>query len=68
MCLDAEQRFHVQRELVGGDSARIASLGFVDDLFYRYGHDPKGRVWPRAEAVKMLRESRSMYPAPLTLE
>ena len=68
VCLDAEQRFHVARESAYGDSARIATLGFVDDMLFRYAYDRAGRVWTRAEAVEMLEQSRTMFPAPLSLE
>ena len=37
VCLHAEQTYHVERERAFGDSARIASSGFVDDLHTRFG-------------------------------
>ena len=68
VCMDAEQRFHVERERSHGDSARIATLGFVDDLFFAYAYDRAGRVWTKAEAQALLASSNSMFPAPLELE
>lgn len=68
VCLDAEQNFHVQRERAHGDSSRIASKGFVDDLFFCYAYDRRERVWPRREAEELLRASRDIFPAPLSLK
>ena len=68
MCLHAEQTYHVERERVFGDSARIASSGFVDDLHTRFAYDPLGRVWPRVEAEAMTTEMSVLYPPPLALE
>jgi hypothetical protein len=68
VCLDAEQRFHTARDASHGDSARITTLGFVDDLFFAYAYDRAGRVWSAAEARELLAASCSMYPPPLALE
>ncbi len=68
MCLHAEQLFHVAREREAGDSARIGSLGFVDDLQYKYGYDLQDRAWTKQEALDLLESSRTMYPPPLELE
>lgn len=68
VCMDAEQRFMTERERVAGDSARVATVGFVDDIFPKYAYDREGRIWPRREAEELLAATRSMYPAPLSLE
>ena len=68
VCMHAEQRFHRARERECGDSARIASLAFVDDLQPRVGYDMDDRVWTRQEAEALLDDIRGMYPPPLSLE
>ena len=68
VCMHAEQRFHRARERECGDSARIASLAFVDDLQPRVGYDMDDCVWTRQEAEALLDDIRGMYPPPLSLE
>ena len=68
VCVQAEQLFHTQRESEVGDSARIASLGFVDDLQFKYAYELSDRGWTRAAARAMLEQSRTLFPPPLTLE
>jgi hypothetical protein len=68
VCLDAEQTYMTNRERVRGDSARIASVGFVDDMHFRFAYDRQDLLWTRQEAEDMLVESRTIYPAPLVLE
>ena len=68
VCLHAEQSFHTTRETAEGDSARDASLGFVDDMQFRYGYELSDRVWTRASARELLEQSRAIYPPPLELE
>ena len=68
VCMHAEQQFHRARERECGDSARIASLAFVDDLQPRVGYDMDDRVWTRRDAEALLDDIRGMYPPPLSLE
>ena len=68
VCLDAEQTYRSKREEQYGDSARISTIGFVDDIQFRFAYDVKGRVWPKAEAVEMCSQVHEVYPPPLSLE
>ena len=68
VALHAEQEFKTRRERDHKDGARIATLGFVDDMHYRFAYDKQDRVWCKAEALQMAREAENTYPAPLALE
>ena len=68
VCLDAEETWLAQREQQYSDSARICTIGFVDDIQFRFAYDVQGRVWPKAEAVEMCQQIHSVYPPPLSLE
>ena len=68
VCLSAEQAFRDRREQECGDSARISTIGFVDDIQFRFAYDVQGRVWPRAEAEQMCAQVHDVYPPPLSLE
>ena len=65
--LDAEQTY-LEKNVKECDEARVATLGFVDDMHFRFFYDVRGRVWPRADAVRMCEEMRTLYPPPLSLE
>ena len=66
--LDGEQTYFETRKKNHGDAERIATLGFVDDIHFRFGYDRRGRTWTKASAEKMLREVHDIYPPPLALE
>ena len=68
VCLHAEQTHWARRQAAFGDSARIDSFGFVDDMHFRFAFDPLGRVWPKHEALELLAEMLVVYPPPLVLE
>ena len=68
VCLDAEQTWVEQREQNHKDSARVCTIGFVDDIQFRFAYDVQGRVWPKAEAVEMCKQVHGVYPPPLALE
>mgnify|MGYP006092835241 CR=1 FL=1 len=68
VCQDAEQIAHIQRESACGDSERIANLGFVDDMLYKFAYDRADRGWTRQQANELLEAATSMFPAPLSLE
>jgi hypothetical protein len=68
VCLDAEQSFVESRELTVGDSERVCTVGFMDDLHFRLMYDLKGILWTKESAEAMMRECESLYPAPLSLE
>ena len=66
--LHAEQQFLAERQRCQGDGARVATLGFVDDMHFRFAFDRRGKVWSKASAVQMAVEAEGLYPAPLELE
>ena len=68
VALDAEQEFKAQRERDHSDSGRICTLGFVDDMHFRFAYDVRGRAWSKASAERMAVMAETTYPAPLTLE
>ena len=68
VALHAEQSYLAQREKEHGDGARVATLGFVDDMQFRFAYDRRGHVWSQASAVRMAAEADAVYPAPLSLE
>ena len=68
VCVHAEQTWLTAREKQFKDSARVCTIGFVDDIHFRFAYDVKGRVWPKSEAVEMCKQIHSVYPAPLALE
>ena len=68
VALHAEQQFVAERQKCPGDGARVATLGFVDDMHFRFAFDRKGKVWTRASAVQLAEAAETMYPAPLELE
>ena len=68
VCLDAEQTFVEQRAVNVGDDARVCTVGFMDDINFRFMYDLEGRVWTKTTAEQMLRECESLYPLPLSLE
>ena len=68
VALDAEQEFKAQRERDHSDSGRICTLGFVDDMHFRFAYDVRGRAWSKASAERMAEMAETTYPAPLTLE
>ena len=68
VALHAEQSFLDQRERKCGDGARVATLGFVDDMQFRFAYDKRGLVWSQESAEQMAAEADAVYPAPLELE
>ena len=68
VCIHGEQTWLAQRELQYGDSARVDTIGFVDDIQFRFAYDVQGRVWPKSEALEMCKQVHNVYPPPLSLE
>ena len=68
VAMHAEQMFLARRERDHGDGVRICTLGFVDDMHFRFAYDVRGRIWSRESAEEMAAEAVGLYPPPLSLE
>lgn len=68
VALHAEQKFVTQRDECQGDGARVATLGFVDDMHFRFAFDRCGKLWTKTSAMELAVAAECIYPAPLELE
>ena len=68
VALHAEQQFVAQRDGCQGDGARVATLGFVDDMHFRFAFDRRGKLWSKESALELAAAAETLYPAPLELE
>ena len=68
VAMNAEQNYLTQRERDHEDGSRVRTLGFVDDMHFRFAYDTQGRIWTKESAQEMSRTAETLYPAPLTLE
>ena len=68
VAMHAEQTNLDERERDHGDGCRIRTLGFVDDMHFRFAYDTRNRAWTKASAEEMVKAAETLYPSPLTLE